>query len=92
MIALDGWLADAQSLLAATRNLGLDATMEAAVATIAGALAARRPLLVCGNGGSAADAEHIVGELVGRFLRERPAYKAIALTGPAALLTAWTND
>jgi D-sedoheptulose 7-phosphate isomerase len=92
MTALDSWLAEAQTLLAATRGLGLDATMDAAVEVIATALAARRPLLVCGNGGSAADAEHIVGELVGRFLLERPAYKAIALTGPAALLTAWTND
>ncbi len=92
MDSLDTWLASAQDLLAETRVQGLDATMEAAVMAIATALGANRPLLVCGNGGSAADAEHIVGELVGRFLRERRAFRAIALTSPAALLTAWTND
>jgi D-sedoheptulose 7-phosphate isomerase len=92
MNTLDHWLAEAQELLAATRRLGLDAVMAGAVATTATALAANRPLLVCGNGGSAADAEHIVGELVGRFLRERRALKAIALTAPSALITAWSND
>jgi len=53
---------------------------------------ARRPVLVCGNGGSAADAMHIVGELVGRFLVERPAIRAIALSDNPAVITAWSND
>ena len=50
------------------------------------------PLLVCGNGGSSADAEHIVGELVGRFLKERKAINAISLSSNSATLTAWAND
>jgi len=49
-------------------------------------------VLVCGNGGSAADAQHIAGELVGRFLKERPAYHCIALTTDTSVLTAIGND
>lgn len=90
--ALDRWLGDAAELLAATRAAGLDAAMDRAVALAAEALRADRPLLVCGNGGSAADAQHIVGELVGRFLRERRALKAICLSSNPAVLTAWSND
>lgn len=50
------------------------------------------PILVCGNGGSAADAMHITGELVGRFLRERKALNCICLSANPAILTAWSND
>ena len=49
-------------------------------------------LLVCGNGGSAADAMHICAELVGRFFKDRPALPAIALNTDPAVLTAWAND
>jgi D-sedoheptulose 7-phosphate isomerase len=70
----------------------MDPVMQAAVAATATALAAGRPLLVCGNGGSAADAQHIVGEMVGRFLKERRALKAICLSSNPAVLTAWSND
>lgn len=49
-------------------------------------------LLVFGNGGSSADAQHICGELVGRFMCERCALPAIALTANQAVLTAWSND
>ena len=49
-------------------------------------------LMVCGNGGSAADAQHIVAELVGRFESERPAYAALALTTNTSTLTAVGND
>lgn len=49
-------------------------------------------LLVCGNGGSAADSQHIVAELVGRFLGERPGYAAVALTVNTSTLTAVGND
>jgi D-sedoheptulose 7-phosphate isomerase len=48
--------------------------------------------LVCGNGGSASDSQHIVAELVGRFLAERPGYAAIALTANTSTLTAVGND
>ena len=49
-------------------------------------------LLVFGNGGSAADAQHLVAELVGRFASDRRALPAIALTTNQAVLTAWSND
>lgn len=49
-------------------------------------------LLVCGNGGSAADSQHIVAELVGRFLDDRPGYAAVALTVNTSTLTAVGND
>jgi D-sedoheptulose 7-phosphate isomerase len=51
-----------------------------------------QPLLVCGNGGSASDAEHITGELVGRFLKERKAINAICLSSNSSTITAWAND
>lgn len=91
-MTLDHWLAEAGRLIEATRDQGLDAVMNGAVAATAAALAAGRPLLVCGNGGSAADAQHIVGEMVGRFLKERRALKAICLSSNPAVLTAWSND
>lgn len=56
------------------------------------ALAEGKPLLVCGNGGSASDAEHIAGELVGRFVKERRGYNVISLVSNAAVMTAWSND
>jgi len=56
------------------------------------ALAAGGKILACGNGGSAADAQHFAAELVGRFERERPELPAIALTTDTSLLTAIAND
>ena len=49
-------------------------------------------LLICGNGGSAADAQHLSGELVGRFLKERKPLDCIALTTDTSVLTAIGND
>jgi D-sedoheptulose 7-phosphate isomerase len=49
-------------------------------------------VLVCGNGGSAADAQHFAAELVNRFERERPGLPAIALTTDSSALTAIAND
>ena len=49
-------------------------------------------LLACGNGGSAADAQHFAAEMVGRFERERPELPAIALTTDTSILTAIAND
>ena len=66
--------------------------IEAAGALIVPTLSANKPLLVCGNGGSAADAQHISGELVGRFLLERRALNVISLSANTAIITAWAND
>lgn len=77
-----------------TRTAGADADgrMAGVVALIAEALKNGQAVLVCGNGGSAADALHIATELVGRFHMERPAMNVIPLVGNAAMLTAWGND
>jgi D-sedoheptulose 7-phosphate isomerase len=48
--------------------------------------------LIIGNGGSAADAQHIAAEIVGRYKQDRPAYAAIALTTDTSALTAIAND
>jgi D-sedoheptulose 7-phosphate isomerase len=68
------------------------AALGRAVAMVADALAAGRKLLLFGNGGSAADAQHIAAELVGRFLKERRPLPAIALTTDTSALTAIAND
>ena len=49
-------------------------------------------MLIFGNGGSAADAQHIAGEFLGRFRRERPAFAAIALSTDTSTITAIGND
>jgi D-sedoheptulose 7-phosphate isomerase len=63
-----------------------------ALEAVTGALRAGKPVLVCGNGGSAADAIHITGEMVGRFLTDRQALNVICLSSNTAVLTAWAND
>src|SRR5690606_34223470 len=55
-------------------------------------LIANGKLLACGNGGSAADAQHFAAELLNRFERERPPLAAIALTTDSSTLTAIAND
>lgn len=66
--------------------------VERAAQLIAATLKAGGKLLVFGNGGSAADAQHIAGELVNRFLQQRKALPAIALTTDGGVLTCIAND
>lgn len=66
--------------------------IEKAATLIIKALKAGGKLLVFGNGGSAADSQHMVAELVGRFKKERKALAAIALTANTSILTALAND
>lgn len=63
-----------------------------AAAVISAACAAGGKVLVFGNGGSAADAQHLAAELVGRFERDRAALAAIALTTDTSVLTSVAND
>lgn len=63
-----------------------------AIETMANSLKNGNKILSCGNGGSAADAQHFAAELVCRFERERPALAAIALTVDTSALTAISND
>lgn len=60
--------------------------------SLAAAIGRGRKILICGNGGSAADAQHFAAELVGRFELERSAWPAIALTTDTSILTAIGND
>lgn len=55
-------------------------------------LSAGQKLLLFGNGGSAADAQHLAAELVGRFVRQRSGLAALALSADSAILTAASND
>jgi D-sedoheptulose 7-phosphate isomerase len=64
----------------------------AAAEKVIAALRAGRKVLLCGNGGSAADAQHIAAELVGRYARERRGLPAVALTTDTSALTAIGND
>ena len=70
----------------------LESAFERVVDLAATALNAQRKVLVCGNGGSAADAQHFAAELVGRFEQEGPAWPAIALTTDSSAITAIGND
>ena len=72
--------------------LGLDSQVAKAADIIEQCLRAGNKLLVCGNGGSAADASHFATEFVVRFMKDRPAYPAICLAGDGGLLTAAGND
>jgi D-sedoheptulose 7-phosphate isomerase len=78
-----------QSLLADEATLEtVDAVVDAIVASIDGG----GKVLLCGNGGSAADAQHLAAELLGRFCLERQPYPAVALSDNIAAVTAVGND
>src|SRR5580658_55721 len=66
--------------------------LERVVKAVDDCLSGGHKIFACGNGGSAADAQHFVAELIGRFLHERRSLPAIALTADAATLTAIGND
>jgi phosphoheptose isomerase len=70
----------------------LDAQVAKAADLIEESLRAGNKLLVCGNGGSAADASHFATEFVVRFTKDRPPYSAICLSGDGGLLTAAGDD
>lgn len=79
----------AQATLGST---GLQAALAAAAAACAKCLQGGGKILLAGNGGSAADTQHVAGELVGRFAYDRPGLPAIALTVDTSILTAVAND
>ncbi len=64
----------------------------AAIQAVLACVTSGGKVLACGNGGSAADAQHFAAEFVGRFERERPELGAIALTTDSSILTAVGND
>ena len=71
---------------------GLLSRVEAAAQACIGCMQAGNKILLAGNGGSAADAQHIAGEFVSRFAFDRPGLPAIALTTDTSILTAIGND
>ncbi|WP_455197619.1 D-sedoheptulose 7-phosphate isomerase [Kaarinaea lacus] len=73
-------------------NTGILQTIEDAVSHCITALKAGNKIILAGNGGSAADAQHIAAELVGRFETERPGLPAITLTTNSSTVTAVAND
>jgi D-sedoheptulose 7-phosphate isomerase len=91
-MSLRDYLAESAEVLQRAIAAVSQETMDRALDTVVRALTGSHPLLVCGNGGSASDAMHITGELVGRFLQERRALKAICLSSNTAVITAWSND
>jgi D-sedoheptulose 7-phosphate isomerase len=70
---------------------GLEQLVQAAE-LVGQAFTAGNKLLICGNGGSAADAQHLAAELLNRFVLERPPLPAIALTTDSSILTSIAND
>jgi D-sedoheptulose 7-phosphate isomerase len=85
----------AQSIETMTRVLADEAIHAAVVEAgriTAHAMKSGRKLMVCGNGGSAADSQHLVAEFVSRLTIDRPALRAIALTTDTSILTAIGND
>lgn len=80
------------AMTAAADDASLLATSQAIAAAAITALQDGRKILLAGNGGSAADAQHIAAEIVGRYKQERPAWPAIALTTDTSALTAIGND
>jgi D-sedoheptulose 7-phosphate isomerase len=77
---------------AVARDSALHATLAAAADATADALLAGRKLMVAGNGGSAADAQHVAAEFVCRLVDDRPSLRAVALTTDTSILTAVSND
>ena len=85
-----------QHSLAALERAAGDATLlavtERIAAVIVAALHSGNKILLIGNGGSAADAQHIAAEIIGRYKKDRPGYAAIALKTDTSALTAISND
>ncbi len=76
-----------------TKSLDLlEPVIQQAAELLVATLLKEKKFLICGNGGSAADAQHFSSELVNRFVTERPALPAIALTTDCAAITSIAND
>ena len=70
----------------------LSSTIDDAINLCASSLLFNGKILLCGNGGSAADCQHIASELTGRFMKDRAAISAMALTTDTSAITAISND
>lgn len=88
---IEGHFSDSIAVKSKAAETMPQATAEA-ISLMFEALSAGKKILACGNGGSAADAQHFAAELVGRFERERKELPAIALTTDSSIMTAIGND
>ncbi len=91
-MTLAAYLAESADVIRVSADAVSQTGIDGAIESIAAAFSAGKPLLVCGNGGSAADAMHITCELAGRFLHNRRALKAYCLSSNPSVLTACSND
>jgi D-sedoheptulose 7-phosphate isomerase len=81
-----------ETLKLLTADEGVASLLETAAGACCGALRGGKKILLAGNGGSAADAQHLAGELVSRLNFDRPGLAAFALTTDTSVLTAVGND
>ena len=81
-----------ESIKIAEKNNELIPEIKKAIDIIVCAIKKGNKIIIFGNGGSAADAQHIAAELIGRFQKERKSYPAIALTTDTSVLTSLGND
>ena len=90
---LQSYLSTSASQLGALMSQpNLSKIISASVSELAAALLAGKAVLTCGNGGSASDALHVSGELVGRFFSDRQALNVICINSNVSVMTAWAND
>jgi len=79
-------------LEAMVANASFSESVRGIIDLVTKALTDGNKLLIAGNGGSAAEAQHFTGEIVGRYKRERKGYGAITLSADTSVITAWSND
>lgn len=91
MTAIDDAFGDHGDVVAAATRT-LPATLELVADVVIDVLDADGTVFTAGNGGSAADAQHLASELVGRFIQDRPPWRAVALTVDSSALTSISND
>lgn len=90
---IHAYLSESEAVVARIRaDAALTARVRDAADLCIRALRAGRKIMFCGNGGSAADSQHLAGELVSRFMYDRPGLPAVALTVDTSILTGIGND
>lgn len=85
-------ISEHQNLLKMFFDKSFQREFSKAISLLVNAIKNKRKILVCGNGGSAADSQHFTGELVGRFKKERRPIPSIAITTNTSILTCIGND
>lgn len=87
---LESYLKEHLSLF--NQLLQIKTSIDSAAESLKNAVNTRNKIMICGNGGSAADSQHFATELIGRFEQERRSFPAVSLTTDTSALTALGND